>query len=327
MSFAYDAKQEVLKTLCDNECCKLAQLSAIIHSCGELALKNGELQLQIKTDLKELYNIVYDTISRLYGEKVTIKEDENKTINKATRYIIDISENISRQVLFDCGIARRDIEGNFELIQGIDEHIIESPCCAVSYIKGVFLTSATTNIIIDESLDKVNRSFSGYHLEFVFSSEVFADEFSSLLFSQGINSKKTQRKKIYALYIKEAEQVSDLLVIVGAFKSMLKLQNEISLRQVRNNVNRQNNCINANITKTVNASMNQIQAINTIKENVGLETLDPQLREICELRIEHPEDSLDSLTKLVSFPITKSGINHKFRKIIKIANNIEKQKE
>ena len=327
MSFAYDAKQEVLNTLCDNECCKLAELSAIIHSCGELALKNGEIQLQIKTDLKELYNIVYDTINRLYGEKVTIKEDENKTINKATRYIIDISENISRQVLFDCGIARRDTEGNFELIQGIDEHIIESPCCAVSYIKGVFLTSCTTNIIIDESLDKVNRTFSGYHLEFVFSSEVFADEFSSLLFSQGINSKKTQRKKIFALYIKEAEQVSDLLVIVGAVKSMLKLQNEISLRQVRNNVNRQNNCINANITKTVNASMNQIQAINTIKESVGLETLDPQLKEICMLRLEHPEDSLDSLTKLVSFPITKSGINHKFRKIIKIANNIDKQKE
>ena len=327
MSFAYDAKQEVIKTLCDNECCKLAQMSAIIHSCGELALKNGEMLIQIKTDFKELFNIVDDTISRLYGAKATIQEDENKTINKATRYIINIPQNISRQVMFDCGLARLDTEGNFELIQGIDEHIIESPCCAVSYIKGVFLTSATTNIIIDESIDKVSRTFSGYHLEFVFSSEIFADEFSSLLFSQGINSKKNKRKKVFALYIKEAEQVSDLLVIVGAVKSMLKLQNEISLRQVRNNVNRQNNCINANITKTVNASMNQIQAIQKIKETVGLETLPAGLKEICELRLEHPEDSLDSLTKLMSFPITKSGINHKFRKIIKIAKEIEENPE
>ena len=108
---------------------------------------------------------------------------------------------------------------------------------------------------------------------------------------------------------------------------MLKLQNEISLRQVRNNVNRQNNCINANITKTVNASMNQIQAIQKIKETVGLETLPAGLKEICELRLEHPEDSLDSLTKLMSFPITKSGINHKFRKIIKIAKEIEENPE
>lgn len=325
MSFANEAKKEVLKTLCDNECCKLAELSAIIHSCGELGIKNGQMYIQIRTDLKELFNIVYDTINRLYGVKLELREDPVKSINKSTKYLIDFPIDISRQVLFDCGLARLDIEGNFELIRGIDEHIVESPCCAVSYIKGVFLTTSTTNIIIDESLEKVSRTFSGYHLEFVFSSEIFADDFSSLLSQQGINSKKTVRKKLYTLYIKEAEQVSDLLVIVGAVNSMLKLQNEISLRQVRNNVNRQNNCINANITKTVNASLNQIQAINKLKESGTLQTLEPTLKEICNVRLENPEVSLESLTKLVSFPITKSGINHKFRKIIKIANQLEKE--
>ncbi len=324
MSFAYDAKQEVLNTLCDNECCKLAQLSAILHSCGEIAIRNGEMILQVKTDLKELFKIVYDTIDRLYGVKLNMQEDKNKSINKAVHYVIDIPGSIAKQVMFDCGLAKMSAEGNFELIQGIDEHIVESPCCAVSYIKGAFLTSATTNILIDENLESKNRTFSGYHLEFVFASEVFANDFSSLLFSQGINSKINQRKKVSALYIKEAEQVSDLLVIVGAVKSMLKLQNEISLRQVRNNVNRQNNCINANITKTVNASMNQIQAINKLKEEGRFDSLSKELQEICSLRIDHPEDSLDSLTKLASFPITKSGINHKFRKIIKLANETKK---
>ncbi len=324
MSFAYEAKQEVLNNLCDNECCKLAQLSAILHSCGELGLKNGKMYIQVRTDLKELFNIINDTISRLYGVQLTLREDPNKSINKAIKYLIDIPEDISRQVMFDCGLAKIDTEGNFELIRGIDEHIIESPCCAVSYIKGLFLTCANTNIIIDDSIDKVTRTFSGYHLEFIFSSEVFADDFSSLLAGQGINSRKSIRKKMYTLYIKEAEQVSDLLIIVGAVRSMLKLQNEISLRQVRNNVNRQNNCISANITKTVNASLNQIQAINDLKESGDYEKLDPALKEICDLRINNPEDSLDSLTKLTSFPITKSGINHKFRKIIRLASKIKK---
>lgn len=319
MSFAYEAKQEVLSCLCENECCKLAQLSAIIHSCGELGIKNGQMYIQVRTDLKELFNIIYDTINRLYGVKLELRVDPNKSINKATKYLIDFPVEISRQVMFDCGLAKLDVDGDFELIRGIDEHIVESPCCAISYIKGIFLTSATTNIIIDDSLDKVSRTFSGYHLEFVFSSEVFANDFSNLLSQQGISSKVTMRKKIYALYIKEAEQVSDLLVIVGAVKSMLKLQNEISLRQVRNNVNRQNNCINANITKTVNASLNQISAIEKLKEVNKFDALDDQMKEICNLRVEHPEDSLDSLTRLASFPITKSGINHKFRKVIKLA--------
>ena len=115
MSFAYDAKQEVLNTLCDNECCKLAQLSAILHSCGEIAIRNGEMILQVKTDLKELFKIVYDTIDRLYGVKLNMQEDKNKSINKAVHYVIDIPGSIAKQVMFDCGLAKMSAEGNFEL--------------------------------------------------------------------------------------------------------------------------------------------------------------------------------------------------------------------
>ncbi len=323
MSFTTDAKKEILNAVCENECCKMAQLSAIIHSAGELSIKNGQTFIQIKTDIKDIYNIVNDSLKRLYGEQADIEEDEETNINKTTRYLINIPANCSRQVLFDCGLAKINSEGIFELIQGIDEHIIESPCCAVSYIKGVFLTSSTSNIIINKELERPVRTFSGYQLEFVFANEVFAKDFSALLFSQGINSKKTHRKKVFVLYIKEAEQISDLLALIGAFKGVLTLQNEITLRQVRNMVNRQNNCINANITKTVNASMKQLDAINKIKNKQGLETLPESLREICQLRLDNPEESLENLTKLTKEPITKSGINHKFRKIMSIAKDIK----
>lgn len=323
MSFTNVAKHEIINSVCENECCKLAELSAIIHSCGELAFKNGETFIQIKTELQEIYNLVNDSLKRLYGEYAEIILDEDVNINKSVRYLINIPASCARQVLFDCGLAKINNEGIFELIQGIDEHIIESPCCAVSYIKGVFLTSATSNIIINKDLDRPNRTFCGYHLEFVFANEVFANDFSSLLFSQGINSKKNKRKNVFVLYIKEAEQVSDLLALIGAFKSVLSLQNEITFRQVRNNVNRQNNCINANITKTVNASMKQIEAIKKIQNKKGLDSLPEGLKEICLLRLENPEESLENLTKLTKNPITKSGINHKFRKIINIAKQIK----
>ena len=323
MSFTTDAKKEVISAVCQNECCKLAQLSAIIHSAGELSIKNGETFIQIKTDIKDVFDLVNDSLKRLYGQTATLELDEDFNINKTVRYLINIPANISKQLMLDCGLAKINSEGIFELIQGIDEHIIESACCAISYIKGVFLTSSTSNIIINKELERPVRTFSGYQLEFVFANEVFAKDFSSLLFSQGINSKKTHRKKVFVLYIKEAEQISDLLALIGAFRSVLTLQNEITLRQVRNHINRQNNCINANITKTVNASMKQLEAIKKIQNKQGLESLPENLREICELRLQNPEESLENLTKLTKNPITKSGINHKFRKIITIAKELK----
>ena len=319
MSFAHDAKLEVLESVCENECCKLAELAAIIHSCGELTKSGGEFFIELKTDMEGIYQIVNDGLNRLYGQYAEIALDEDTNINKAVRYIIKLPKECTEQLMFDCSIAKRNSNNNLELIQGIDEHMVDSDCCAIAYIKGVFITSSTASIVLDQNAKK---NMSGYHWEFVFSTEQFADDFSRLLFRYGISNKKSIRKNLYILYIKEAEVVSDLLASVGAFKSVLKLQSEMTLRQVRNNINRQNNCFNANITKTVNASVKQVQAINKIKETVGLDTLPQKLQQLCEVRLENPEESLENLTKLVSFPITKSGINHQFRKLIGIANKL-----
>lgn len=322
MSFAHEVKLEVLETSIKNECCKLAFLSAVIHSCGELTKSGKEFFLELKTDIEKIYNEVNDCLKTLYGEYAEVKLDEDANINKSVRYVISLPRNITNQILFDCGIAKFSVNNEFTLIQGIDEHIIENECCAKSYIKGVFATASTSNIILNEA-NTEERTFSGYHWEFVFTSETFADDFSNLLFAHGITNKKSKRKNLYVLYIKEAEVVSDLFAIVGAYKGLLRLQNEIALREVRNNINRQNNCMNANITKTVNASLKQICAINKIEQTIGFEKLPKNLRELCLVRLANPEESLDNLTKLLSTTITKSGINHQFRRIIKIANNID----
>lgn len=325
MSFAHEVKLEVLESNTKNECCKLAFLSGVIHSCGELTKSGKEFYLELKTDIDKVYDAVNDCLKTLYGEYAEVKLDDDANINKAVRYVISLPKSCTNQILFDCGIAKLTINNEFTFVQGIDEHIIENDCCAKNYIRGVFATSSTSNIVLNGQKTS-NRSFSGYHWEFVFVSEAFADDFSNLLFSQGIANKKSKRKNLYVLYIKEAEIVSDLFAIVGAFKGLLKLQNEMALRDVRNNINRQNNCLNANITKTVNASLNQINAINTIDNLLGFDKLPKNLRELCLVRLANPEESLDNLTKLLSTPITKSGINHQFRRLIKIANNL-KQKE
>ena len=321
MSFAHEVKLEALESATKNECCKLAFLSSVIHSCGELTKSGQEFYLELKTDIEKVYNEVNDCLKTLYGEYAEVNLDEDTNINKAVRYVISLPKSITNQIMFDCGIAKFSVNNEFTLIQGIDEHIIENDCCAKNYIKGVFATASTSNIILNDGVND-NRSFSGYHWEFVFSNEPFADDFSNLLFAQGIPNKKSKRKNLFILYIKEADVVSDLFALVGAFKGLLRLQNEVALREVRNNINRQNNCLNANITKTVNASLKQINAIKKIEKTIGFEKLPKNLRDLCLVRLANPEESLDNLTKLMPTAITKSGINHQFRRLVKIADSL-----
>ena len=328
MSFAHEVKLEALEHPINNECCKLAFLSAVIHSCGELTKRGSEFFLELKTDIDKIYEKVNDCLKTLYGEYAEIKLDEDTNVNKAVRYIITLPKSCVNQIMFDCGIAKLSVNKEFTFVQGIDEHIIENDCCAKSYITGVFATASTSNIVLNENIkDSEVHISSGYHWEFAFSNEAFADDFSNLLFSEGIANKKSKRKNLYVLYIKEVEIVSDLLAIVGAYKNLLKLQNEIALRDVRNNINRQNNCINANITKTVNASLRQLKDINLIEQTIGFDKLPNNLRELCLVRLANPEESLDNLTKLLSNTITKSGINHQFKRLNKIALKIKKEIE
>ena len=123
--------------------------------------------------------------------------------------------------------------------------------------------------------------------------------------------------------IEAVGKTSDLLALVGANQSVLNLSNELVTRELRNKVNRQVNCINANINKTVEASLKQVEAINTIISTVGLESLPEDLQEVAVLRLANPEESLEELLKLSTIKLTRSGLNHRFRKILKIAKELE----
>jgi DNA-binding protein WhiA len=153
-----------------------------------------------------------------------------------------------------------------------------------------------------------------------------ADDFVKLLEMFEIPAKVTIRKNSPVVYIKEYQLICDALALVGAPNAVLTLQNEAAIREVRNNVNRQTNCLNANLNKTVNAAVKQMKAIKIIQDNMGLENLDEPLMELCLIRLANPDESLDNLRALYSQQISKSGIKHRFDKIIKIADDIQKSR-
>lgn len=324
MSFATDSKNEVLKDKIENDCCSIAFLSAIIKCSGELCISDRKVSVEIFTELEGLFAKIKDIIEQYYGKECNISVMEETNISKSSRYKITLPSDITDQLLKDLGIMSLDTEGMLGIDNGIADFIVMDECCKRSYIKGTFVSCATSNIIIKSyDNDKVN---SGYHLEFVFNFDKIAEDFVKLLESFGITAKITTRKNTPIVYIKEYQLICDTLALVGANKAVLDLQNEAAIRELRNNVNRQTNCLNANLNKTVNASIKQLNAIKIIQENIGLESLSESLMELALLRLANPESSLEELRMLFSEPLTKSGINHRFAKIIKIAEDINKSK-
>ena len=161
-----------------------------------------------------------------------------------------------------------------------------------------------------------------YHLEIFSDSKELAETICALLIEFNINAKIIEKKYNYATYVKEAESIALFLNIIGAHKALLNFENVKVMHEMNNQINRVVNCETANLSKIVNAAVRQIEAINKIKDTIGLVNLPEGLREIAELRLKNPDMGLEELGKLLSKPLGKSGVNHRFKKIEEIANTL-----
>lgn len=310
MGFAKETKLQILKIPLKNECCGLAFFSGLLLSSGEYDIKNK--QVSFITDLPELFDFCNKILMQLYAEKAVFNKEPNFFINKKPSYRITLPNNNLFEMLKDFGLVS---ENGVLKFSEINERLIENNCCKKSFIKGFFIGSATSGI----NLKETNK---GYDIEFVSHSNKLLLQFSELLAEFKIFPKITKRKNHYVLYLKESTSVCDLLAFLEAYDSVLALQSELAFKELRNKVNRQTNCINANISKTVNASLKQLEAIDLISSSVGLEVLPQDLQDVCLLRLANKEESLNELVKLSNSKYTKSSLNNKFNKIIKIAKNI-----
>lgn len=180
-------------------------------------------------------------------------------------------------------------------------------------IRGAFLGSGS-----------VTDPEKNYHLEIVFGDEKNAEFISNLSKTYGVTFKKLQKQDKVMLYIKESEQISIFLACIGASKAVLKLEDIRIFKEMKNNVNRMVNCETANLNKTVDAAIMQIEDINFLKSINKFEDLPPEVREVAYLRLEHPEASLKELGQMLEEPLGKSGINHRLKKIHDFAEEYRK---
>ncbi len=192
--------------------------------------------------------------------------------------------------------------------------ILKRDCCRRAFLRGAYLSAGT-----------VSTPEKYYRLEFVCPSPKDAERILNILTSFDLTARITKRKNTTVLYLKEGEQIVYLLGLMGANRSLLELESIRVVREMRGAVNRKVNCETANLQKTVQASMNQLEDIRTIKRKKEYSTLSPSLREIAEVRMANPEVPLSELGGLLHPPVGKSGVNHRIRRIHQIAEEIRKK--
>lgn len=194
-----------------------------------------------------------------------------------------------------------------------DPILVERSCCKQAYIRGAFLAAG--------SLTDPEK---GYHLEIVCDREEQAQLLQGLLQDFNMEPKYIKRKKYHVIYLKDGSMIVDLLNIMGAHVSLMDMENVRILKDMRNNVNRRVNCETANINKVVNAAVKQMEDITYIEETKGLGYLPEHLRQIAKLRMEEADTSLVELGQKLNPPLSKSGVNHRLRKISDIAQELRR---
>ena len=315
MSFSSQIKEELSRQTAPARHCQIAEIAAILSLCGRIQISGDDhYSIKIHTEnvtvarkcftlLKKTFNIVTDISirrnahlgkNRIYSVAVKQHEDALRIL-KATKLLTDDGE----------------IGENLNVVGNV---VVQNPCCRRAFLRGAFLASG--------SISDPEKS---YHFEIVCATEPKAKQIQSIMATFDVEAKIVIRKKYYVVYIKEGNQIVDMLNVMEAHLSLMELENIRIVKEMRSNVNRQVNCETANINKTVSAAMKQIADIEYIRDTVGFESLPPGLAEIARMRLEKPDATLKELGEELEPPVGKSGVNHRLRKLCETAERLRTQ--
>lgn len=308
MSYTTDIKEEISKNIASKSE-MIAELSGYIRNNGH----NTPTGLQLTTENPLICERIEKQLEVLYEVKIKKEIKDNLNFSKKDLFALTIEEK-KDFILEDIGY--QDKEGTYlekppQYIVGANEEIR-------AYLRGVFLASGSIN----------DPKTSRYHMELLIEESGEAVFVQKLLNLFDLNVKILTRDKGYMLYIKEADKISDFLKIIKANNAVLYFENQRIYRNQKNQANRLNNCEQANMDKVVATATAQLDDIAIIEDNLGISLLDDKTQQALEYRKKYPEASLKELSEIISLEtgnsITKSGLNHRFRKIKELATRFKK---
>ena len=297
MSFTSNIKNEI-SSIEYGEREKMAELSAILN----IGVKIYEDKFEIYTENISVARRIYLLIKEIYHVEIDMDTGYN-SLRGNKLVLLSVHDKI------DLILSDLCIQKNNERIYVPDNYLVDEEHDKQAYLRGVFMICGSIN----------DPKTSRYHLEFVISNEDTANYVNNLLNEFYFNSKVIKRDKNYMVYIKESEKISDFIKLLNARTSLFYYEDIRIYRDHKNMTNRLNNCEQANVDKMIQASSEQLELIRKLRETRDFDLLEQGIKDICIYKEKYPESSMAELAEIISTeterPITKSGINHRFRKI------------
>lgn len=317
MSFSSEVKDELSKHMASARHCQIAEIAAIISLCGRVVIDEfDEYYVSMHTENVAVARKYYSLLKKTFNVNATISIKRNVYLKKSRTYTVSV-DNSKQSILLLKATKLLDIDGEIrEELSHIDNIVIQTACCKRAFIRGSFLAAGS-----------ISDPEKNYHFEIVCMDEQKAMQLRDIINTFDLDAKIVMRKKYYVVYIKEGAMIVDILNVMEAHVSLMKLENVRILKDMRNSVNRRVNCETANINKTVLASVKQIEDIRYIGKTIGFSELSEGLEEIARLRLEQPEATLKELGTMLNPPVGKSGVNHRLRKLSDIACDLRESKK
>lgn len=306
MSFSTEIKNEI-STLSTTRLSSIAELSGYVRNNATIS----DNKIILNTENKDVAKRIIKNFKEIYDVRVKIKATKNIKFNRNILYLLTIDNKVNF-ILKDLNVI--DEDNNY--LPQVHSYLTEDNEEKKAYIRGAFLSKGSIN----------DPKTSRYHMELLIDSPEEAVFLQRIINTFDLNAKILTRDKGYMIYLKEAEKISDFIKLIQANKAVMYYEDIRVLRDKKNKTNRLNNCEQANTDKIVESAMRQLNDIDIIKEKMGIELLDEKLQEVISFRIKYREASLQELSEIMSNKtnkkITKSGLNHRFRKIKEIANKL-----
>lgn len=305
MSFATDAKSEIMRAPCEQESAVRCEMNAAFLLAGSISFKGaGRYLLSMSSESAAVARYCFTQVRRLSEIKPEIQTVRSSQLGDHTRYRLELSEADSALLLDKLGMldpaAFLGIRREPPTLDGETER--------VAWLRGAFL-----------AMGWVAAPEKAYNVEFALSGEDHAEYTARLLNGMGIRAGVSPRKSQTVVYVKDFEGVSRLLALMGAFNAYMACENIRIVKQLHNGVNRQLNCDESNTDKTVRAAENQIRDINFLRERGILQSLPRTLQQMAEARVNNPDANLTELGELLDPPIGKSGVNNRLRRLSQLA--------
>lgn len=312
MSFSSELKEELSKiSNHNNECCKMAELAGYLITNCNVVKENGEFILKMTTENSSAIKRVYNAFKKIYGIE-PITNVTRETTDNGMLFELYVSDKKDLQKIFENSLI--NIDANLQIVIDDKGKIKEKECCMKAFLRGVFL--GTGSIATPENAN---------HLEIVLNNVENANFINSILHELGVNAKIIKRKKSTVLYLKDSEEISKFLIIVGSSISVLSYEQTRVMKEYRNDMNRKINCEVANMDKVATAASNQLNDIMLIKSKNRFMELSKELQDVALLREKNPEASLEKIGEMLESRLSKAGVSHRFKKIRQIADELRNE--